>query len=252
MVESTDAAPPPEVREGAFETFEDGRACDISSACHWAVNMAASAEHGRMWGHAYSVTPAAIVVPPESAIQHPCDLANVAVGVGFHSGSHFSGLQALQSILRPEDIRLEFIGGSQDRLAVMLDRKIPAANVFAGQLYVLEQQGFRKIVDTTFMVGFLFHSDADPADVEKYFAALKRAQTDIDLAPEKYKHYLLTGIPEKYHHLVEVERMGPGERVVFEDYTRQMYEQTHRWMQELQLFPEAQAGAAAYEVAVAL
>src|SRR5438477_12730780 len=94
----------PQVKAGAFEEMEDGRACDISSACHWAVNMASSAQHGRMWGHAYSVTPAAIVVPPESPIVHPRDLAHVAVGVGYHSGSHFSGLQALRSILRPEEI----------------------------------------------------------------------------------------------------------------------------------------------------
>src|SRR5436305_5049142 len=99
-VQSAEAAAP-EVKSGAFESMEEGRACEISSACHWAINMASSAEHGRMWGHAYSVTPAAIVVPPESTLQHPGDLANVGVGVGYHSGSHFSGLQALQSFLRP-------------------------------------------------------------------------------------------------------------------------------------------------------
>ena len=106
-VHSADVAAPPEVREGAFESYEEGRACEISSACHWAVNMASSAQHGRMWGHAYSVTPAAIVVPPESPTVHPRDLANVAVGVGYHSGSHFSGLQSLRSILQPDEIKIE-------------------------------------------------------------------------------------------------------------------------------------------------
>src|SRR5690348_8631419 len=53
-----------EVKSGAFETMEAGRACDISAACHWAVNMAASGQHGKMWGHAYSVTPAGIYVSP--------------------------------------------------------------------------------------------------------------------------------------------------------------------------------------------
>jgi NitT/TauT family transport system substrate-binding protein len=251
-VQSADTAPPPEVREGAFESYEEGRACEISSACHWAVNMASSAAHGRMWGHAYSITPAAIVVPPESPIARPRDLAEVPVGVGYHSGSHFSGLQALSSFLRPEEIRIEFIGMPQDRLAAMLDRKVTAANVFGPQLYVLEQQGFRKIVDTTFMIGFLFGNDAEIEDVEKYFQALNRAQRDIDLNPERYKHYLLKGLPEKYHSIVDVERFGPGERIIFEDYTREMYEQTHRWMVDLKLFPEDQVGQAMYEVAVAV
>lgn len=250
-VRSSDAASPPEVREGAFESYEEGRACEISSACHWAVSMAASAEHGRMWGHTYSVTPAAILVPPESPIRRPRDVANVPVGVGYHSGSHFSALQALGSFLQPEQIKLDFIGLPQDRLAAMLDRKVTAANVFGPQLYVLEQQGFRKVVDTTFMIGFLFSNDAALDDVEKYFDALRRAQKDIDLAPDKYKHYLLKGIPEQYHSLVDVELFGPGERIVFEDYTREMYEQTHRWMEELQLFPDDQLGHAPYEVAVA-
>jgi len=251
-VQSADVAAPPEVREGAFESYEDGRACEISSACHWAVNMASSAQHGRMWGHAYSVTPSAVVVPPDSPIQHPGDLANVGVGVGYHSGSHFSALQALHSFLRPEEVNLDFIGGPQDRLAAMLDGKMAAANVFGVQLYVLEQQGFRKVVDTTFMIGFLFSNDAAIDDVAQYFNALQRAQRDIDLAPEKYKHYLLKGLPQKYHGLVDVERFGPGERIVFEDYTRAMYEQTHRWMEGLNLFPEEQLGRADYEVAVAV
>ena len=41
---------PMEIKRGTFESMESGRACEISSACHWAVGMAASAAHGRMWG----------------------------------------------------------------------------------------------------------------------------------------------------------------------------------------------------------
>ena len=63
-VQSTETAAP-EVKRGAFENMERGRAADVSCACHWAVNMASSSGHGRMWGHAYSVTPSAIVVAPE-------------------------------------------------------------------------------------------------------------------------------------------------------------------------------------------
>jgi ABC-type nitrate/sulfonate/bicarbonate transport system substrate-binding protein len=232
--------------------MEDGRACDVSSACHWAVNMASSGQHGRMWGHAYSVAPAAIVVPPDSPIRTPADLVKVPIGVGYHSGSHFSALQALQKILRPEEIELSFIGGTQDRLAAMLDRKVPAANVFSVDLYVLLQQGFRAIVDTTFMIGHLINSEASRDDVERFFRAMRRAQKEIDLAPEQYKHYLLKAIPEKLHPIVDVTGFGPGERLVFEDYTRAMYEQTHRWMVDLQLFPKEQLGDADYQVAVAL
>ena len=46
------------------------------------------------------------------------------------------------------------------RLALLLNRKVAAANVFGIPLYVLEQQGFRKVVDTTFMIGFLVSMEA--------------------------------------------------------------------------------------------
>ena len=93
-VQSADSAPAP-VMNGAFESMESGRACDVSSACHWAVNMASSAEHGIMWGHAYSVTPAGVYVAHDSPIRSPEQLRDVEVGVGYHSGSHFSALQEI-------------------------------------------------------------------------------------------------------------------------------------------------------------
>jgi NitT/TauT family transport system substrate-binding protein len=209
-VQSTETMKAPEVRTGAFESFEEGRACDISSACHWAINMASSAQHGQMWGHAYSVTPSGIMVAPESPIQKPEDLASFPVGVGYHSGSHFSALQHLSSFLKPDEIKLDFVGLPQDRLAAMLDRKVGAANVFGVQYYTLEQQGFRKIVDTTFMIGFLFSNDADIDDVQRYFNALQRAQRDIDLEPERYKHYLLKGCPRSTTRSWRCSALGPA------------------------------------------
>jgi NitT/TauT family transport system substrate-binding protein len=248
-MQTTEEAPR-EILQGAFESMEAGRACDVSAACHWAVGMAAAGEHGRMWGHAYSVTPAGIYVPPESPIRKPDELRGVEVGVGYHSGSHFSALQALEKVLPRDEMQFRFIGLPLDRLALMLDRKVQAANLFGAQLYILEQQGFRKIVDTTFMIGFLVTGDADMEDVEKYFRALQRAQRDIDEEPEAYKHYFLRELPEQYHEMVDVRAFGPGERLVFEPYTREVYEKTHRWMQSWNLFPEGQAGNADFEVAV--
>jgi NitT/TauT family transport system substrate-binding protein len=239
-----------EVRQGAFESMEAGRACEVSSACHWAVNMAASSQHGRMWGHAYSVTPSGIYVPPESPVRKPADLAHVEVAVGYHSGSHFSALQALEKILQPDELSLHFVGRPMQRMAFLLERKVAAANVFGVPLYVLEQQGFRKIVDTTFMIGFLINMDAAEDDVHRYFKALQRAQRDIDLEPERYKHYFLKALPQQYHNLVDVRGFGTGERLVFEPYTPEMFEHTHRWVASWELFPEEQSVAADYTAAV--
>src|SRR2546423_1840000 len=71
-------------------------------ACHGATRAAASEGSGQLVTTAYSVAPCAIVVPPESAVRRPEDLAGVGIGVGYHSGSHFATLQALEQVL-PED-----------------------------------------------------------------------------------------------------------------------------------------------------
>jgi hypothetical protein len=249
-IQSTEEAPS-DVKRGAFETMEAGRTCDISAACHWAVNMAASGQHGQMWGHAYSVTPSGIYVAAESSIRRPADLIGRSVGVGYHSGSHFSALQALEAFLEPDQMQLKFIGSPNDRVAQLLDRRVEAANVFGLQSYIVEQQGFRKVVDTSFMIGFLISGqDVDMGDVEKYFRALQRAQRDIDVEHQQYTHYYLREMADEFKPLVDVRAFGPGERLVFEPYTREVYEQTHRWMKKLELFPEGQVSEANYKTAV--
>ena len=241
---------PREVKTGAFEDMEKGRTCDVSAACHWAVNAAATAHHGRMWGHAYSVCPSGIFVAPETSITTPEDLAGVEVGVGYHSGSHYSAIQALEPFLGRDQIKLSFIGRPYDRVRALLSRSMPAANVFGPQYYLVEQHGFRRVVDTTFMMGFLLSADADLDDAEKYFAALRLAQRDIDLEPEKYKHYWLREMPEDFKKVADARRFGTGERVVFEPYTREMFEKTHGWMQTWDLFSPDLAANARYEEAV--
>jgi hypothetical protein len=38
--------------------------------------------------------------------------------------------------------------------------------------------------------------------------------------------------------MIDVSGFGPGERLIFEPYTREMFEQTHRWMKNEKLFSE--------------
>jgi ABC-type nitrate/sulfonate/bicarbonate transport system substrate-binding protein len=241
---------PEDIERGAFESIEAGRGCNLSAACHWTVNMAASAGHGKMWGQAYSVSPSGIFVPLDSLIEKPEELANVPVTVGYHSGSHYSTLQGLEHFLEREKIKLHFGGLLLDRLALLVDRQVPAASLFGAPFYVAEQLGFRKIVDTTFMIGHIVSEAADRHDVERYFEALRGAQNDIDLEPEAYKHYFLRELPERYHARVDTRRFGPGERIVFEPYPQSAFERTRRWIESWNLFPAEQKGDAGYEASV--
>jgi NitT/TauT family transport system substrate-binding protein len=247
-VQTTDEVPV--VTSGAFEDMAQGRSCDVSSACHWAVNAAAATNHGRMFGHAYSLSPAGIFVAPDSSFKRPEDLAGVEVGVGYHSGSHYSAIQGLEPFLPRDQIALKFVGTPHDRTRLLLDRKIAAVNIFGAQYYIAEQLGFRKVVDTTFMMGFLVSAESDAHDLDKYFRALRRAQQEIDLQPEPFKQFFARELPADLLKLVDVRRFGPGERIVFEPYTRELFERTQRWMQAWDLFSANSAEQARFEEAV--
>jgi NitT/TauT family transport system substrate-binding protein len=246
LVSSAAEVPGP-IRSGAFEDMAKGRTSDVSCACHWAVNAAAAARHGRMYGNGYSVCPSGIFVPAESPYREPADLAGVEVSVGFHSGSHYSALQGLEPFLKRGQIALHFAGRPNDRLRAMLDGRIGAANVWGGQYYLLEQLGYRKLVDTTFAMGFLVSPDAEVDDVERYFRALLRAQQEIDIEPERYKHFWLKEMPDDLRGLADVRRFGPGERIVPQPYTREMYERAYRWMKTWDLVDAAQLPAGYHE-----
>ncbi|WP_018332561.1 hypothetical protein [Actinomycetospora chiangmaiensis] len=245
-----DGGAPPSVRSGALEDMAGGRSAQVSCACHWAVNAAASGHHGLMYGKAYSVCPSGIYVSPDSELREPRDLAGVEVGVGYHSGSHYSALQALESFLPRDAIRLGFVGLPFDRVRLLLDRRLAAVNAWGAGAYVLEQRGCVKLVDTTFVMGFFLSPGTERQDAERYFRALLRAQQEIDLEPQRYTHYWAREMPAELTALVDVRRFGPGERIVPQPYTKEMFERSHRWMQTWDLLDPAIAADSRYEDAV--
>jgi hypothetical protein len=86
--------------------------------------------------------------------------------------------------------------------------------------------------------------------VRRYFRALRRAQRDIDLRPELYTHYYGKEFPARFKDAMDTRRWGPGERLVFEPYTREVFEQSFEWIAQRQLFPEGGMGGGRYEEAV--
>jgi len=233
---------------GAYQSFEAGRSSDVSCACHWTVNVAATSGHGKLYVDAYSVAPAGIFVPAGSAIKEPADLAGVPISVGYQSGSHYSSIQALEQYLRPEQIRLSFSDGMLfKRMALLIEGKVPAAALFSGPYYFAEQLGFRKIIDTTFMIATMITGQPDPEDLRKYFRALRRAQRDIDLRPERYTHYYKREFPVRYHAAMDTRRWGPGERLVFEPYTQEAFEGAREWIAQHEIFPADNLSAGLYQ-----
>ncbi len=236
---------------GAFQSLEKGREASVNCACHWTVNVAASVGHAKLYGDAYSVSPSGIFVPADSPIKSPGDLAGIPVSVGFQSGSHYSTIQVLEQYMPNDQINLNFSDGMLfGRMEKLIEGEVQAAALFSGPYYFAEQLGFRKIIDSTFMIAGSINHDADPEDVQKYYRALRRAQRDIDLRPELYTHYYRNEFPEKYHDQIDTRRWGPGERIVFEPYSKEVFDDSFAWIAERNIFPEGAMGSGVYEDAV--
>src|SRR5579885_1582557 len=237
-------------RVGAYQSFEKGRPVDVSCACHWTVNVAASSGHGKLYADAYSVSPAGVFVAPDSPVREPRDLKGVPISVGFQSGSHYSTIQALEQYMPLEDIKLSFADGILfGRMQRLIDGQVPAAALFSGPYYFLEQLGFRKIIDTSFMMASMVTGEPDRDDLRKYFAALRAAQRDIDLRPELYTRYYAEEFPPRFRDAIDTRRWGPGERIVFEPYSREMYEESFAWIASRNIFPPGQMGPGDYAAA---
>lgn len=236
---------------GAFQSIEKGRESNVNSACHWTVNAAASAGHTKLYADAYSVSPSGIFVPADSPIKSPEDLAGIPISVGYQSGSHYSTIQVLEPYMPMQDINLSFNDGLLfKRMELLLEGKVQAAALFSGPYYFAEQLGFRKIIDSTFMMAGSINHDADPEDVVKYYAALRQAQAQIDLRPELYTHHYKKEFPEKFHDQMDTRRWGPGERIVFEPYSKQIFDDSFVWIQEHGIFPDGGMGNGVYEESV--
>jgi hypothetical protein len=239
------------VKAGAFQSFEKGRTSDISCACHWTVGVAASTGHGKLYPDVYSVSPAGVFVPADSPVRKPEDLANVPISVGYQSGSHYATIQALEQFVPGDKVNLSFDDGMLfRRLELLVDGKVPAATLFSGPYYFAEQLGFRKIIDATFMITTMITGNPDPEDVRKFFRALRRAQRDIDLRPDRYTHYYKKEFPARYHAMMDTRRWGPGERLVFEPYTKEVFDETFKWIADHGIFADTGMGTQRYESSI--
>src|SRR5437764_4169962 len=136
LIRSTEGQHHNKVNEGAFQSIEKGREADVSCACHWTVNVAASNGHTKLYADAYSVAPSGIFVRADSPIRSPADLAGVPISVGFQSGSHYATIQALEPYMASGQIKLSFGEGMLfSRMEAFFEGKAQAATLFGGPYY---------------------------------------------------------------------------------------------------------------------
>ena len=88
---------------GAFQSIEEGREANVSCACHWTVNVAASNGHTKLYSDVYSVAPSGIFVSADSVR-------------GLGSSARFAGLFSLHGLVLASGLGSRSMGGESPGL----------------------------------------------------------------------------------------------------------------------------------------
>ena len=172
---------------------EQGRA-DMYNACEWG-NYCRVQETGvksRQLGRRAIITYAALVVPPDSPVYTPQQLANRTIGVPFYFGTHYIALHMLEGFLPRHMIKLcQAPNGSRFRLDAMLNGKVEATTLTEPHITLAETKGCRPICAA------FFHGTevaSDRVDAETYAAfnrAVREAVRRINASKRAYLHYFI-------------------------------------------------------------
>ena len=183
---------------------------NVTCACHWTVNVAASKVTRSSTPMPTRSRPSAFSCRPNSTIRTPDDLAGVPISVGYQSGSHYSTIQALEPYCRPtrsncRSTRACCSGAwkparRQGRRPARCSADLTicgAARLPQNHRHHLHDRGDDQRATPT-------------RRMCKYFRALKRAQRDIDLRPELYTHYYKKEFPARFHGTHGYPPLGTG------------------------------------------
>jgi len=174
-------------------SFETGKA-GMYNACEWGNyrRVQDSQVGGRQMGRRAIIAYAAIVVPPDSPVYTPQQLANKVVGVPYFAGTHYLCHLMLEGFL-PRDLikTCQAPYGSGARFRSMLNHEIDATTLTEPYITVAEKAGCRAIVSA------FYHGTevaTDTVDAETYAAfsrAVKEAVRRINADKRKYMRYFI-------------------------------------------------------------
>jgi NitT/TauT family transport system substrate-binding protein len=173
--------------------FEQGKA-DMYNACEWGnyCRVQATGVKSRQLGRRAIVVYSALVVPPDSPVYTPQQLANRTIGVPFYFGTHYIALHMLEGFLPRDMIRLcQAPNGSRYRLASMLGGEVEATTLTEPHVTLAEKKGCRIICSA------LFHGTevgSERVDAETYGAfnrAVREAVRRINANKRAYLHYFI-------------------------------------------------------------
>ena len=171
---------------GAYQTFEAGRTCNVSGACHWTMNVAASNGHGKLYADCYSVSPCGVFVPAEFAGE---DARPISPACRFRSAISPAATtrpsRGSSNISSPRQIKLSFDDGLLFSRMELSDRR-QGAGGFAVQRAVLFRRAARLPQNHR-------HDLHDGLDGHRHAGSGGRAQIFPRAAPRAARHRSAAG-----------------------------------------------------------
>jgi hypothetical protein len=186
---------------------------------------------GRVVPDLYSVGRYVIFVRPDSKIERLYELRDVPVGICLMAGSHFTTLKTLGEVLPNEHIEIVHTGGPGQRLLALLDGEVEAANLLDPEIPIAEVKGLRKLAQGEFLITFWVSPTIRQETLGKFFGALKRAEEALEQDTSKYSHLWEQNVPPALRGEYDYTKFGRGEKLIFEPYSQEMFEDAMQFAQ---------------------
>ncbi len=174
-------------------TFERGGA-DMYNACECGNyrRVQDTGVRGRQVGRRSIVACAALVVPPDSDVFTPQQLAGKLIGVPYYFGTHYLAIQMLEGFMPRDMIKTcRAPNGSAARYESMRNHEVAATTLTEPYISLAEKEGCRIVCEA------LYHGTeviSDAVDAETYASfnrAVRQAVTRINADKRSYIHYFL-------------------------------------------------------------
>ena len=174
-------------------TFERGGA-DMYNACECGNyrRVQDTGVSGRQVGRRSIVVCAALVVPPDSDVYTPQQLAGKLIGVPYYFGTHYLTMQMLDGFMPRDMIKTcRAPNGSAARYEAMRNHEVAATTLTEPYISLAEKAGCRIVCEALFH-GTEVVSDAVDADTYAAFnRAVREAVRRINADKRSYIHYFL-------------------------------------------------------------
>ncbi len=200
-------------------------ALDVYPVCEWgAIKRVRELGRARILATDATVRRGAILVPADSPVRRPEDLADVPIAVTWHAGSHYVTLEALERFLPRERITVVH---ADDRVAALFDGRARAATLMEPLVSEAEARGARRVLEVSWRGGIVVSDDLDADTASRIVRGLARAVRWLREDRARVSAQLLRDVPEEKRSAAVV-----PELVEPDVYPEERFRETYEWMVE--------------------